>query len=108
MEEIATAKKADAEGNAEKAAELYEQAFLKTDENWLAVKLGELYRAAGNLQKGKKAIDRVIGCGNSVIYDRLIRFYFDSGEVKRACNLFWLLFPDAGRGKRIAFADKLM
>ena len=108
MEEIVAAKKTEAEGNAEKAAELYEQAFDKTGEAWLAVKAGELYRAAGNLQKGRKAIDRVIGCGNSVIYDRLLRFYFDSGEIKRACNLFLLLFPDAGRGKRIAFADKLM
>mgnify|MGYP000762953567 CR=1 FL=1 len=108
MEEIVLAKQAETAGNAETAAELYEKAFGKTGEDWLAVKAGELYRDAGNLQKGRKIIDRVIGCGNSIIYDRLIRFYFDSGEIKRACDLFLLLFPDAGRGKRIAFADKLL
>lgn len=54
MEEIVLAKQAETAGNAEKAAELYEKAFGKTGEDWLAVKAGELYRDAGNLQKGRK------------------------------------------------------
>lgn len=93
MEEIVLAKQAETAGNAEKAAELYEKAFGKTGEDWLAVKAGELYRDAGNLQKGRKIIDRVIGCGNSIIYDRLIRFYFDSGKSNAPAICFYCYFP---------------
>lgn len=103
MEEIVLAKQAETAGNAEKAAELYEKAFGKTGEDWLAVKAGELYRDAGNLQKGRKIIDRVIGCGNSIIYDRLIRFYFDSGEIKRALRFVFTAISRCGTGKANCF-----
>ena len=108
MEKIALAKKAEAEGKAAEAARLYEEAFCETDEDWLAVKAGELYRAAGDAKRGRKAIDRVIGCGNPIIYDRLIRFYFDTGDYKGASDLFLEFFTDAVREKRMAFADRLL
>ena len=92
MEKIASAKKLEAEGRAAEAAALYEQAFGETDEDWMAVKAGELYRAAGNAKKGRQVIDRVIGCGNPIIYDRLLRFYFDTGDYKGASDLFSELF----------------
>ena len=108
MEKIASAKKLEAEGRAAEAAVLYEQAFGETDEDWMAVKAGELYRAAGNAKKGRQVIDRVIGCGNPIIYDRLLRFYFDTGDYKGASDLFSELFTDAVREKRMAFADRLL
>ena len=108
MEKIALAKKAEEEGKAAEAARLYEEAFYETDEDWLAVKAGELYRAAGDAKRGRKAIDRVIGCGNPIIYDRLIRFYFDTGDYKGASDLFLEFFTDAVREKRMAFADRLL
>ena len=95
MEKIASAKKLEAEGRAAEAAALYEKAFDETDEDWMAVKAGELYRAAGNAKKGRQVIDRVIGCGNPIIYDRLLRFYFDTGDHKGASDLFLELFTDA-------------
>lgn len=108
MEKIASAKKLEAEGRAAEAAALYEKAFDETDEDWMAVKAGELYRAAGNAKKGRQVIDRVIGCGNPIIYDRLLRFYFDTGDHKGASDLFLELFTDAVREKRMAFADRLL
>ena len=108
MENIALAKKLEEEGKAEEAAILYEKVFNETDEDWLAIKAGELYRTAGNAQKGRKVIDCVIGCGNPIIYDRLIRFYFDTGDFKGASDLFLEFFTDAVREKRMAFADRLM
>lgn len=108
MEKIAAAKKLEAEGKAAAAAALYEKAFDETDEDWLAIKAGELYRLAGNAQRGRKVIDRVIGCGNPIIYDRLIRFYFDTGDFKGASELFLEFFTDAVRENRMAFADRLL
>ncbi len=108
MEEIAYAKELEAKGKFFEAAVQYEKAFDETDEDWLAVKAGELYRTAGNIPKGKKVIDRVIGCGNPIIYDRLIRFYFDTGDFKGASDLFLEFFTNAVREKRMAFADRLL
>ena len=108
METIASAKRAEAEGRAEEAAALYEAAYLQTEEDWLAVKAGELYRAAGRVQKGKAVIGRVAGCGNPILYDRLIRFYTDTGDYAGASRLFAELFAGASRQKRMAFADRLL
>lgn len=108
MEKIALAKGLEAEGRAAEAAALYEEAFNETDEDWLAVKAGELYLAAGDAGKGRAVIDGIIGCGNPILYDRLIRFYFDTGDYKGASELFLEFFTDAVREKRMAFADRLL
>ena len=108
MKEIALAKKLEAEGKKEEAARQYERAFNKTDEDWLAVKAGELYHASGNTKRGRKVIDRVIGCGNPLIYERLITFYFDTGDFKGASDLFLEFFTNAVREKRMEFADRLL
>ena len=42
------------------------------------------------------------------LYDRLIRFYFDTGDFKGASDLFLEFFTDAAREKRLAFADGLL
>ena len=107
MDRIEEARRLEADGNPAAAAALYEEAFEHSEQDWLAVKAGELYRDAGDPERGRAVIDRVKGCGNPILHDRLIDFHLSLSDWAGASELFAELFPDAPLSKKVAFADRL-